>query len=101
MRRGTTPIIIFNVDIDLTEAEVVYVTFRQNKENIVEKDKSECTIESSRIIVPLTQEDTLLFGHDPRQTVCAQIRARFTNGEAIASNILQIRVKDILKDGEI
>ena len=101
MRRGTTPKIIFNTDLDLTSVEEIYVTFQQEGETIVEKDKTEIEIDGSRIIVSLSQADTLLFHLDPRDTVLVQIRVKFENDTAMASNILKVRVKVILKEGEI
>lgn len=101
MRRGTTPIITFNTDLDLSDMNKLYVTFSQEGKVIVEKDESELVIDGSNIIVSLSQEDTLKFSLDPRNTVFAQIRVKFNNNIAMASNILKLRVKEILKEGEI
>jgi len=83
MRRGTTPTLIFNVDIDLTSAEEFFITFKQDERTIVEKTKSECDIETDKITMYLTQEDILAFSTASRIRV--QIRARFGNGDAVAS----------------
>lgn len=101
MRRGTTPIIIFNTDMDFTQIAELYVTFAQEGKVVVEKDKEQCEFEENKIIVSLTQTDTLKFSLDPRDTVYVQIRVKYNNNLAMASNILKVRVKDILKDGEI
>lgn len=107
MRRGTTPVIVFNTDIDFTQVAELYVTFAQDgpdpkeRQVIVEKDKTQCSFDENKIIVSLTQEDTLKFDLDPKDTVYIQIRVKYENGMAMASNILKARVKDILKDGEI
>ena len=101
MRRGTTPVITFNTDLDLSEVEELFVTFSQNGETIVEKNKEEVVIDDSKIIVSLSQKDTLKFSLDSNDIVSVQIRTKFKNETAIASNILKIRVKEILKDGEI
>ena len=37
MRRGTTPTHIFLTDIDLTDAEVIYLTYQMNGKTIMEK----------------------------------------------------------------
>lgn len=101
MRRGTTPVITFNTDLDLSEVEELFVTFSQNGETIVEKNKEEVVIDDSKIIVSLSQKDTLKFSLDSNDIVSVQIRTKFRNETAVASNILKIRVKEILKDGEI
>ncbi len=101
MRRGTTPVITFNTDLDLSEVEELFVTFSQNGETIVEKNKEEVVIDDSKIIVSLSQKDTLKFSLDSNDIVSVQIRTKFKNETAVASNILKIRVKEILKDGEI
>lgn len=101
MRRGTTPVITFNTDLDLSEVEELFVTFSQKGETIVEKNKEEVVIDDSKIIVSLSQKDTLKFSLDSNDIVSVQIRTKFKNETAVASNILKIRVKEILKDGEI
>ena len=101
MRRGTTPIITFNTDLDLSDMQELYVTFQQEKKTVIEKDKTEVVIDGSKIIVSLTQEDTLKFSLDPRDTVYVQIRVKLSNNIAMASNILKLRVKEVLKQGEI
>lgn len=98
MIRGTTPTHIFNVNVDLSEAEVIYITYKQSDSIVVEKEKADCTVSGEAISVKLTQEDTLKFNTAP---VEIQIRARFPDGSAIASNIMQTTVTRILKGGVI
>lgn len=98
MIRGTTPTHIFNVNVDLSEAEVIYITYKQSDSIVVEKEKADCTVTGETISVKLTQEDTLKFNTAP---VEIQIRARFPDGSAIASNIMQTTVTRILKGGVI
>ena len=98
MRRGTTPTNTFTVDTDLTSAEAVYVTYKQGNHVLVEKDIDDLTITSTKVEVTLTQEDTLAFSNG---SVQIQIRAKFGDGAAIASNIIVASVDQILKDGVI
>lgn len=98
MRRGTTPTNTFTVDTDLTTAVAVFVTYRQGGQVLVEKSIDDLTITSTAVEVTLTQEDTLAFAHG---TVQMQIRAKFRDGAAIASNIIIAPVDQILKDGVI
>ena len=98
MRRGTTPTNTFTVDTDLTNAVAVYVTYSQGKNVIIEKSMEDLTITSTKVEVTLSQEDTLAFSGGAVQI---QIRAKFGDGSAIASNIIMASVDQILKDGVI
>lgn len=98
MYRGTTPTNVFTTDVDLTEATELYISYEQNKEVIVEKELSDATITETSVSVTLTQAETLLF--QPGK-VFVQIRAKFGDGTAVASNIIETTAKRILKDGAI
>lgn len=97
--RGTTPTHKFEVDVDLTQAEVIYITYKQGSKVIIEKDISSITVTDDMLEVELSQEDTLAF----KQTkdVEIQIRARFLDGHAIKSNIMVTDVSKVLKEGVI
>lgn len=99
MRRGTTPTHIFETDIDLTSAEVVYITYKQTTGETLTKEKSDIAIEEDKLTIKLTQEETLAFQTTGRVSI--QIRARFPDGSAIASNIIQTTADEILRDGVI
>lgn len=103
--RGTTPCNIFITALDLSEAEVVYLTYSQNGMPVIEKDKSQLTFGYTtetdprcKLTVTLTQEDTLKF--DKRE-IEIQIRARFSDGRAVASKIITASAERVLKDGVI
>jgi len=98
MIRGTTARIIFLVNIDTDDITTAYVTFQSNSVTF-EKSYSDLEFEEGKIIANLTQADTLRFSGD--ETVKVQLRAKLSDGEAIASPIKNLRVGDILKDGEI
>lgn len=101
MRRGTTPINTFTLDIDLSEA-TVFITYEQRGRVAFEKTGSDLTFDGSgttyTITVTLTQEDTLSL--EPGK-VFVQIRAVYADGSAIASNIVTTTAEAILKDGVI
>lgn len=96
-RRGSTPTNTFKVNIDLQGARV-YITYKQNGKIIVEKTGGDVTITENKLITRLTQEETLRFNTGP---VRIQIRYVRPNGSADASNIIDTRAEEILKDGEI
>lgn len=99
MIRGTTPTHVFETDVDISDAVVLYVTYKQGNV-IVEKTKEDCEVTSNSISVKLTQKDTLLFKVGNYKTE-VQIRARFEDGTAVASNAIPLDVSPILKRGEI
>lgn len=99
MRRGTTPTHEFKTDTDLTNAEVLYITYKQGEKKIIEKDIDSVSVETDKVTTSLTQEETLSVA--PYGTVKIQIRARLADGTAVASNIMSASPEDILKDGVI
>lgn len=98
MIRGTTPTHTFHTNISLSSATSVYVTYKQGSATI-EKPKSSLTITSSTVVATLSQTETLLLSSG--SDVQIQIRAKLSDGTAVASNIMTVPVEAILKDGEI
>ena len=99
MRRGTTPTHTFNVDVDLTGAEAVFVTYKQGSYTVLDKSIDQVDITEDKIEFTLTQLETLRF--KVPLPVEIQIRARFPDGSAIASNIMETTAEKILKEGVI
>lgn len=103
MYRGTTPSLTFNIktELDLTEIAECWVTFKSKQSNKVQTYTFDDLIidsEAKTITITLTQEDTLYFSPG---TVEVQIRLRTTDDLAYASNIKELDIGRILKDGEI
>lgn len=98
MTRGTTPIHVFLVDIDLTGATELYITYSQKGTVKIEKSIEDVTIEPEQLTVTLTQEETLNL--DVR-SCDIQIRAKLGDGSAVASNVIVTAVNPILKNGVI
>lgn len=110
--RGSTPINTFETDTDLRDAEVILITYSQQKDfslsckdddnqNVLfskTKDDLEEITEDS-LSVKLTQKETLMF--DSSLPVEMQIRTKFADGSAPVSNIMETTVGRILYDGEI
>lgn len=99
MTRFTTPTNTFDVNLDLTEAEAVYVTYSQNDEVVFEKTGAQLDITPGRLSVTLTQEDTGKLS--TLYPVEIQIRARFADNSAPASDVMRAPVKKVLKEGVI
>lgn len=98
MRRFTTPTHTIETDMDLTGARV-YVTYRQNGRNVIEKTNDELTITDKTVFVHLTQQETGKFSVG--NTVKVQIRYVFNDGSAGASNIMETTAEEVLKIGVI
>ena len=99
MRRGTTPTHTFETDIDLSAAEVMYITYKQGDTVIMEKSIEDINVSPDKVEIYLTQEDTLAFAEYSKVSI--QIRVRFPDGMAIASNIIDTTAERILKEGVI
>ena len=100
MRRGTTPKHTFKTDVDLTDASVIYLTYKQGGKTVLTKELEDLTVTSEEVSLELTQQDTLMFSTKGGD-VDMQIRARFPDGSAIASNIIGVKVNAILREGVI
>lgn len=101
MYRGTTPTFVFEIDTGGVELDVktIWLTFSQGKVGITKTQDDVYVTEDSRIIVTLSQDETLQF--ESGKTVEVQARILTTEGKALATEILQIHANRILKGGLI
>jgi len=99
MIRGTTPTHVFTTDVDLSDAEVVYVTYAQGQKQL-EKTKDDLTFTDTGFELELTQQETLGF-KSLGTNAEVQIRARYADGTAIASNVIVVPISKIIKGGVI
>ena len=108
MYRATTPThtFIFNIDPD-ESFEQILITYVQDGNIVLEKDKSDLTFSTDTqsqcetqylASLRLTQAEANLFSANPRSTVTIQIRALTPGGEAVASEKLYLAVQDVLDD---
>lgn len=104
--RGTTPTLTFHVkneQLDLDEIAEVWVTFK-TKTGLRPKEKTfdinDVAIDSEErtITLVLSQEDTLYFSD---ASILIQLRTRFNNDLAYASDIIDTSIGQILKEGVI
>ena len=98
MRRGTTPTHVIETDISLVDATEIYVTYAQGHIRL-EKTIDDVTIETDKVTTELTQQDTLAMSSIGEVSI--QIRAKFPDGTAVASQIMKRPAKEILKNGVI
>lgn len=97
MRRGTTPpnSFIF-ADEDPRDYENILVTYAQRGTLLVERDKSQLSLDETTVYLRLTQEETLLF--TAGEPVEIQIRVLRQDGTADASPIYRLPVEAVLND---
>lgn len=103
MTKGTTPTLVFELDIDPAELQSLYLTLRQGEVEITRREDSiTADSDAKTLTVTLTQEETLKFraGCSPARAE-VQLRAITTTGAALASNIVALPVERILLGGVI
>lgn len=103
--RGTTPTITFTLCddqgsvIDLSSYEVVIVTLEDGKGKQLDIEKDRFTFnEDGSFDAKLTQAETLKLNSTPLKV---QLRAKNTDGTAIASNQRVCSLESIIKEGAI
>lgn len=92
--QGTTPKHTFKLPFDTALIDKVQVTYSQNKNTLVVKENADCELVENRVIVSLSQEETLKF--EPNMSVKVQIRVLTTGADAPASKIFNIHCYEIL-----
>lgn len=100
MRRGTTPYVLIETDVDLTRAKYSVLTIEDRAGAEVDVDSRSGMLEVfvSGVRAKLTQAQTLSLTKGPLKL---QLRAVDERGNAIASGIMTGQMEDVLKDGEI
>jgi hypothetical protein len=97
MIRATTPTLTFQLPFDVLEfCDKILITLAQDNENIFDKTENDVEINGKEIKLSLTQEETLKF--NPNGMVSVQVRVLSKGGEALASNIMYLRVCDVLNE---
>ena len=120
--RGTTPYHTFTIPLLSEEIDTIYITYLQNGQIKLEKDKSEITLVNLLDLIDdpseltdeeklwcqaeihLSQADTLNFEFHPaarKNIAVIQVRVKATDGEAYTSDPIRERIMGTLKEGEI
>lgn len=97
--KGCTVVNTFTVPFNREDIDVIYITYQQSGRTIIEKTVSDCVFRDGKILVDLSQEDTLLFNNS--YIIQIQIRIRLKNGVATKSNIINVNTDELLKKGVI
>lgn len=99
MRRYSTPLLTIRTAEDLTKWDTVVLTIKDRSGSTVDivGPGPNMTVESDKIIVRVRQEES---GELIAGKAKMQIRAANSSGSsAIASNIMDIQIDDVLKEG--
>lgn len=96
IRPGTTPTHTFELPIDETLCDVIWITYAQDDDEVFTIDKSRLKFEGRLASVKLTQEETLKF--DREKLVAIQMRILTTGGDALGSDVVQTSVGRLLKE---
>ena len=99
MTQGTTPTLVFELDIEPGTLVSLYLTFRQGYGREVTRREDSITADNDAKTLTVTQEETLKF--EEGGNVEIQLRAVTTTGAALASNIVALPVERILLGGVI
>ena len=97
--RGATITNWFDVDIDFTEAEKIYITYKQSGRTVLEKTLEDCVITPKRIEVSFSQSETLKFRENADVEI--QIRVKMPDESAHVSEIINTTTTKLLKEGVI
>ena len=95
MKRASTPLHKLRIPFDAAEIDKLKMTYTQNDNIVLEKDKEDFTVDGNVWSVRLTQQETNLFKADKAQV---QIRIKFTDGTVLPSDIFTLGVGPVLND---
>ena len=99
MIRGTTPTLEFAIPFETSVLAEAFVTLSQNNVVVLDKALAECKCDDMKLSVKLSQEETLKLDCNCKTEI--QVRVRTKEGDALASDIIIVDTKRILKDGVI
>lgn len=95
MIRGSTPTHTFNCNLDPELINKVRVLYSQNNVLVLKKEGADCIKDGQKVVVKLTQEDTLAFKEGK---VEIQLRVLTSTGESIPSKIYTVGVSRLLEN---
>ena len=89
----------FSFPYEENEVESIHIAYKENKVMVLEKHLEDCIFQDGKIVVALSQEDTLKFTDNA--FIKIQIRVKFKNGIATKSNIIETHTDDVIYNGVI
>lgn len=94
MFQGTTPTHKFKVDINTNLINKLRISYEQNGEIVLRKEKKDCQMSGDTIALKLTQEETLKF--NAPSNVRVQLHALTTDGNSLATTPVSVPVYILL-----
>lgn len=96
MRRYTTPTHQFALPFKAEDVAALRLTYVQDNKIVLEKTKADLKTDGNLWSITLTQEESALFSVG---YASAQIRVVTTNGKALASGVMTLRVGGVFHEG--
>ena len=105
IQTGCTVTNTFTLPCGEGDIAVLYITYQQGGETVLEKTKEDCAFDQdeeghSRAVVALSQEDTLKFDWEAG-AIRVQIRLRTREGTAMKSRPMTATADELLREGVI
>lgn len=97
IRRGTTPTCRFNVDLDLTSAKEIKVTFKQLNVVIFRKNIADCVFDAENMVLRVRLSDAETLKLNDKYPVRVQIKTEFPDGSKPISNVMVGSVGELLE----
>lgn len=98
MYRGTTPTFTFTLQFDASTIDSAYATFAQSGEVKIDKPLEDMQIDGKKLVLKLTQEETLLLKGNSAVEIQLSVRV---GSNVMRSKIMNVTVNRILKEGLI
>ncbi len=96
MRRATTPTHTFTLPFDASMVSRFLLTYKQGAKIVLEKTEEDMTVDGNTWSVKLTQNETNRF--TSASDVVVQVRVLTPAGDALVSDPMELRVRDVLND---
>ena len=93
--KGCTAKNSFTLPFKEEEIEVLYITYQQSGKTVIEKTLADCSFADNKVLVKLSQEETILF--DTNRIIRIQIRIRLKDGTVTKSNVITSTTDILLK----
>lgn len=101
IRRGSTPTIEVETEVDISECEEIFAVIRQDVGSgcvCVEKTltKDSKVIDENHFSFKLTQEETLALSESKRAEL--QLKAKTVFGDVLTGDIIELNIRRVLKE---
>lgn len=96
IRKGTTPTQVFILPFESSKITAAKITYKQGNDIVLEKRLNDCVVDTDKISVRLSQEDTFKFLST--KPVQIQLRAVTVGGDVLATKIYQEQVEQSLDE---